>query len=104
MEYARASRLAYQLPEDSRIMRKLEPSNAWSWKEVLLNRIEHALRVLIWQNTEDATKQNPQHYPEQWYPSFIPKPEKPKANPDQETMDIDDLKSFLSRPRENAKV
>lgn len=80
------------------------PENQWTWNEVLLNRIEYALRILAWQNSADASSKHPQHYPEQWYPSFMPKPEKPKKNPEQEAMDIDDIKAYLSRPRESAKV
>lgn len=86
-------------------MRKLNPANEWEWNEILLNRIEHAIRVLIWQNTEDATEKMPKHYPEQWLPEFIPKPEKQNKDPDKEiAMDIDELKAFLSRPRESGKV
>lgn len=85
-------------------MRKLSPANEWSWNELLLNKVEHALRVLIWQNSADGHEKNPKHYPEVWTPDFIPKPEKPKRNPDEETMDIDQLKAFLSKPREGAKV
>ena len=104
MPFARASRLVYQLPDGSRIMRRLSPANEWAWNEILLNRIEHAIRILIWQNTSDASEKIPKHYPEQWLPGFIPKPEKPKHNPEEAAMDIDDLKAFLSSPRESAKV
>lgn len=85
-------------------MRKLAPANEWSWNEVLLNKIEYALRVLAWQNSADASSKQPKYYPEQWMPPFMPKKPKPKANPEEESMDIDDLKAFLSRPREGAKV
>ena len=85
-------------------MRKIAPANEWSWNEILLNRIEYGVRILAWQNSADATEKHPKNYPEQWLPSFIPKPEKPKKNPEQEVMDIDDIKAYLSRPRESAKV
>ena len=70
----------------------------------MLNRIEYAVRILTWQNSADAHEKKPKHYPEQFVPDFIPKPEKRKRNPEEEAMDIDELKAFLSRPRENAKV
>lgn len=104
MSFARASRLAFQLPEASRFMRKLSPANEWTWNEILLNRIEYAVRILTWQNSADAHEKNPKHCPEQFVPDFIPKPKKRKRNPEEEAMDIDELKAFLSRPRENAKV
>lgn len=85
-------------------MRKLAPANEWSWNEILLNRIEHAVRILTWQNSADAHEKTPKHFPEQFRPPFIPEPRKPKANPEEAAMDLDDLKAFLSRPRESATV
>ncbi len=82
-------------------MRKLAPAGQWGWNEVLLNKIEYALRILVWQNTEDGHERHPQHTPEPFRPSFIPKPKKPKK---EEVMDIDDLKAYLSKPRISAKV
>lgn len=92
------------MPEDARVNRKLAPANEWSWNEVLLNRIEYALRILAWQNSKDAQEKNPKHYPEMFRPPFIPAPPKPKKNSEQAAMDIDELKAFLSRPREGASV
>ena len=85
-------------------MRKIEPANEWSWNEILLNKLDYGLRILAWQNSADAHSKNPQNIPEPFVPSFIPKPEKPKNNPEENAMDLDDVKSFLSRPREGAKV
>jgi hypothetical protein len=85
-------------------MRKLIPANEWSWNEILLNKIEYALKILAWQNSADATEKHPKHYPDPWLPPFMPKPEKPKKNPEQQAMDIDDIKAFLSRPRESVSL
>lgn len=85
-------------------MRKLAPANEWSWNEILLNKVEYALRILAWQNSADAAEKHPKHYPEQWLPSFIPKPEKPKKNPEQQAMDLDDIKAYLSRPRQSGSL
>lgn len=84
-------------------MRKLSPANEWTWNEILLNRIEYAVRILTWQNSADAHEKSPKHYPEQFVPDFIPKPKKRKRS-QEEAMDIDELKAFLSRPREDVKV
>lgn len=83
---------------------KINPANEWGWSELLLNRIEYCLQILAWQNTEDAHSRHPQHTPEIWLPDFIPKPEKAKKNPEQQAMSVDDIKEYLSRPRESAKV
>lgn len=92
-----------QLPETSRVMIKLAPSNQWQWEHILLNNIYHQLRILSWQNTKDATVDNPQHYPEFWTPTFIPKPKPPKTG-DGVAMDVDELQDFLSKPRQSVKV
>lgn len=81
-------------------MLKLSPSNEWGWSELILNKIEYYLQILAWQNTEDAHKKHPSNQPELWLPEFIPKPAK-NHNSEEMAMDIDDLKAFLSRPREN---
>lgn len=99
MSFARAARLAFQLPEKSRLKRKLSPSNEWGWQESLLNKIDHKLDILAWQNTEDARKKNPANFPKLWLPDFMPRPQEPKKNKETEAMDIDDLKAFLKRPR-----
>lgn len=78
-------------------MLKIAPSNEWAWNELLLNKIGYYLQVLAWQNTEDAHKKHPSNAPELWLPDFMPKPEKPQS--EQVSMEIDDLKAFLSKPR-----
>ena len=85
-------------------MQKLHPENQWSWNEILLNDVEYALRVLIWQNSADGHDKHPKHYPKPWLPSFMPKPEKPKKKTEEAAMDISELKEYLSRPRISAKV
>lgn len=84
-------------------MKILSPANEWGWTETLLNNIDYRLRVLAWQNTEDAHSKHPRNYPEPWRPSFLPKLEKAKRNPEEASMDIDDMKAFLSRERVSGK-
>lgn len=98
MDFKRAARLLSQLPEDSRVAKKIHPENEWGWKEVLLNRVVHELKVLQWQKTEDATKRNPSNYPELWLPDFI-KDATPEQENDVAVHDIDEIKDILSRPR-----
>lgn len=85
-------------------MQKLVPANEWSWNEILLNKIDYGLKILAWQNSADAAEKHPKHYPEIWLPPFMPRPQKPKKNPEQQAMSVDDIKAYLSRPRESAKV
>jgi hypothetical protein len=90
------------LPDKSRTHRKLSPSNEWGWQELLLNNLLHSVNILSWQLSGDPKVP----MPEQWWPDFIPKPKpkKSEAMKDAVTMDIDDLKAFLSKPRQNATV
>lgn len=79
----------------------MSPSNEWGWNEILLSNLWHQTRVLSWQLGGD--KKTP--YPEPILPDFI-KPPKPKSKEmkDAVAMDINDLKAFLSKPRQNATV
>ena len=85
--------MLFQLPAKSRIIIKDAPENIWSWQEVLINKSNHWLGVLAWQNTEDGQSKNPKNTPEMFVPDFI---EKKKKEP---TMDIDEVKALLARDR-----
>lgn len=52
----RAAALCSQLPPSSRVARAEDPANEWSQTDYLLHSIEHSLRVLVWQNSEDGRK------------------------------------------------
>lgn len=53
---ARAATLLEMLPAGSKYMAAVCPAAEWDEKTYLLASIEHSLRVLAWQNTEDARK------------------------------------------------
>lgn len=57
-DYSRrhAAVLMEQLPAESRTARAQCPSAEWSATDYLLWRIEHTLRVIAWQSTEDGAK------------------------------------------------
>lgn len=57
--YAHAAALAAQLPAGSRVWRGTAAE--WTTSDYLLANVEHTLRVLAWQNTEDAQKRR--NYP-----------------------------------------
>jgi len=97
---ARAARLLFQLPQQSRIFKRLQPANQWGWNEVLLNNIGYLLNILAWQNTKDAAKKVPQKAPKQFVPEFMRDMEKERAiNKDIAVHDIDDIKKMLAKPR-----
>ena len=58
IDYSRrhAAVLMEQLPADSRTVRAQSPSAEWGTADYLLWRIEHTLRVIAWQSTEDGAK------------------------------------------------
>lgn len=91
---SRKARLLFQLPPKCRVFRKINPTLAWGWKEVLLNKANYYLELLVWSKTEDATKGR--NKPEPYYPPFM---KKPKKNPDEIAMDIDDIQKLLTSPR-----
>lgn len=94
VEIERASRLLFQLPKKSRFMRLLQPANNWSWNEVLLNDISYFLQVLAWQNTQEAHEGNSANAPTVFVPDFME-----DIEDNTESMDVDELKAFLSRER-----
>lgn len=59
---AHAATLVSQLPPQSRLMVARDGTREWGDDTYLLSHIEHDLRVLAWQRTEDAQKRR--NYPE----------------------------------------
>ena len=72
----------------------MEPSNEWGWSEFLMNKANHLLEVLIWSKTKDATKDHPMNYPKPFIPPFME-----DKSSDRVAMPIEDLKSYLTKPR-----
>lgn len=74
----------------------MKPGMQWSISDLLLNKAAYFLEVLAWQQSKDATEKPPKNVP-----TYVPLPgsesEKPKK--EEEAMEIDDLKAFLSKPR-----
>jgi hypothetical protein len=100
---SKAARLLPQLPQNCRTFSKIKPASQWQVSDLLLNKATYFLEVLAWQQSKDASAKPPKNIP-----VFTPLPgyeeEKPKNNPDEMAMEVDDIKAFLSRPRENVKV
>lgn len=75
----------------------IAPSNEWGWNEILLNQANHNLEVLIWSKTEDALKKR--NYPKPFVPPFM-EPLLKKGDPEQVAMSVDELKEYLTKPRQ----
>lgn len=96
---SRAARLLFQLPNESRVKREVEPANHWGWSEMLLNKITHILEVLAWQNTQDAADGRTATAPVLYTPPFLKAMTKLALDPDQELHTTDEIKDILARPR-----
>ena len=76
------------------MLKAMEPSNEWGWGEILANKTNHLLEVLIWSKTKDAMRENPLNYPKPFVPPFMENKRK-----DQVAMPIEDLEAYLTKPR-----
>jgi hypothetical protein len=94
------SRLLFQLPTESRVLRLLNPTNNWGWNEALLNKATFLLEILVWQQTKDGQKKKPTNKPKMYTPKFMEKPTPPSPiNRDSVRHTPDDIKQILSLPR-----
>ena len=100
MEAARAARLLFQLPTESRLVRIIHPTNNWDWTHILLNRIGYWVEVLAWQKTKDGQKKTPRNAPKLFTPPFMrSEGEREAMNSENETHTVDDIKAILEKPR-----
>jgi len=51
-----AAELAVMLPQESRVMQRIDPENAWGWQEYLLADLVNRVRWLQWAQTPDGAK------------------------------------------------
>jgi uncharacterized protein DUF5361 len=101
---ARAARLLFQLPNDSRTVRQIHPINNWDWTHLLLNRISYWVEILAWQKTKDGQKRTPQNQPKPYKPPFmLSDAEREGMNSDLEEHTVDDIKAILARSRSDEK-
>lgn len=115
--FSRVSRLALQLPRDSRYLTKIDPSLAWGWPELFAMIQAHSLRQLVWSKTKDAAKKTPKNAPEMIGPKYVldamKKAEKMadrggrlgshKHTPDARIFETTaELDAYLNKPRKSA--
>lgn len=82
------------LPPDSAVARATNPEWQLTADSFLLRDIEHALRVLAWQQTADATSKRPKHFP-QPIPLTEAEVEAQKPKREYDVMTIDEANEFL---------
>lgn len=105
MTAARAARLLFQLPSESRIVRQIHPINNWDWTHILLNRIGYWVEVLAWQKTKDGQKKTPQNAPKLYKPPFmLSEAEREAANSENELHTTAEVKAILARPRTEQEI
>ena len=97
LDPAKAARLLFQLPRESRVYAKLDPATQWGWQELLLNKAANALEFLAWTKTKDATKKAPQDRPKPFMPDFIPQPKDVAEGLESHT--VDDIREILAKAR-----
>ncbi len=82
----------------------MSPMVQWGWPEILANRTNYLLELIIWQNATPQKKgQQAKHNskkPKPFTPEFMkPKQLADKPAKDDQAMTVDDIKSWLSVPR-----
>lgn len=73
----------------------MNPALQWGWSEILQNKVAYLLEVLVWQNSKDASKKQPQHKPKPFVPEFM----QLVSVKDMETHTTDDIRDILAKPR-----
>ena len=88
-----AADLTVMLPQKSRVMKRIDPANAWDWEEHLLADMVNRLRWLQWAKTPDGAK-NRNH------PKPIEAPKRVvKKVPINPVLRVDEYARRLGRPR-----
>lgn len=96
----RAARLLFQLPRDCRVYAKVAPASQWGWDQILANKTNYLLELLVWAKTKDAQKKVPVNKPKPFIPDFLEQPpSEGDANKDIEVHTTDDIREILAKPR-----
>lgn len=99
IERDKASRLLFQLPNESRTVIKSNPKAQWTVELELLRHILFSTQMTAWLNMSPKKGQESQWKklePKLFSPEYLDEQERPK---EQEAMYIDELKEFLNRKR-----
>ncbi len=98
----KAARLLFQLPSTCRVFIKLQPAVQWGWNEILANRTNYLLEMLVWIKTKDAQKRGyKRNRPKPFVPDFMRTNETASSGAEAHT--VDDVRQILELPREKLK-
>jgi hypothetical protein len=94
---ARAARLLFQLPRGCRVFSAIQPANQWGWMEILLNKANYLLEVLVWQNANEGVKRSKQSQkPQPFIPDFL---KDRTMSKDAAKLDATEIAEILKKPR-----
>lgn len=91
----------FQLPSNSRLFKKFEPANNWQWQDVLLNKANTLLDIIVWQNANQGVKKSKQSKkPDPFIPEFLKHfTHQHKVNKDIVSLDTREIDNILAMPR-----
>lgn len=93
--------MLFQLPRQCRVFCAINPALEWGWPEVIANKANYLLDVLVWQNTKDGKKKQPTKVPKPFMPPFMKKAmRKDGLNKDSELHTVDDIRDILAKRRQ----
>ena len=101
----RASRLACQLPRQSRVLIAMDQANLWSNSDIELIQIANGIETIKWQLANQGRKKGRTSPPKPYIPDELEalakraQREKTTKSQDLEPHTIDEMKQILARPR-----
>lgn len=101
----RASRLACQLPRQSRVLVAIDQANLWSNGDIELIQIANGIETIKWQLANQGRKKGRTSPPKPYIPDELEtlakrvRREKTAKSQDLEPHTIDEMKRILARPR-----
>ena len=101
----RASRLACQLPRQSRVLIAMDQANLWSNSDIELIQIANGIETIKWQLSNQGSRRRRTSPPKPYIPEELrtlakrAQREKTTKSQDLEPHTIDEMKQILARPR-----
>lgn len=86
----------FQLPRECRVFAKVAPAAQWGWDQILANKTNYLLEMLVWMKTKDAQKKQPQNRPQPFVPEFL---QGETLDADTEAHTTEEITEILAQPR-----
>jgi hypothetical protein len=82
------------------VFSKIEPSSQWGWSELLTNKANYLLEVLIWQNANMGAKKSKwTKKPEPFIPEFMKPKAKSEITKEATSFSTEEISLILAQPR-----